>query len=80
MKLRVYLYDIDGEEVRALVNEDTKEVIVNGDDYHNHIIATIDGVLLGMKYALNKEIELEPSYNIRDNEIELIKQCGFDLL
>ena len=80
MRLRVYFYDIDGEEVRALVDEDTKEVIVKGNDYNNHIIATIDGVLLGMKYVLNKEIKLEPNYNIRDDETELIKQCGFNLL
>lgn len=74
------LNDIDGEEVGALVDEDTKEVIVKGNDYNNHIIATIDGVLLGMKYVLNKEIKLEPNYNIRDDETELIKQCGFNLL
>lgn len=69
MRLKILINDTNEEE-RALVNIDTKEVILRGDYYHDRIDERIDGFLYGLRYVGIK-------YNRLDNQHILPKQGMF---
>lgn len=63
------------EEESALINADTKEIIVKGDDCHDKINEYINGFLFGLQY-LNTDFELLDNLNVLPDN-ELFEFCGF---
>jgi len=51
MNLKIFINGVYSEEEKALINMDTKEVILSGDYYHNKIDETINGFLKGLNYV-----------------------------
>jgi hypothetical protein len=78
MKLRIYETEIEGEILKALVNEDTKILIFNGDYYHDKITERIEGFLYGLKYSEVKYELLETK--VIKNRSKMYSICGFDEL
>ena len=77
--LRLKVYDKeDGDIVKALINEDTKELILNGSYYDDKIIERIDGFTQGLDYV-NIEYELLKEETINENH-EMYILCGFEYL
>ena len=74
MKLQI-VYNSTLEEEKALINVETKEIIMKGDYYHDKINYQIKGYLDGLKsmnikYELLEELEVTP-------EMELFNICDF---
>jgi hypothetical protein len=74
MKLQI-LYNATLEEEKALINVETKEIIMKGDYYHDKINYQIKGYLDGLKsmnikYELLEELEVTP-------EMDLFNICDF---
>jgi hypothetical protein len=63
------------EEESALINIDTKEVVVKGDYYHDKIDEYIDGVLYGLSYS-GIDYEILDTIVATPNT-ELFKLCDF---
>lgn len=61
------------EEESALINVDTKELIVKGDYYHDKIDEYIDGIFFGLNYA-NIACERLPDISVNPS-MELFKIC-----
>ena len=78
MKLRVYETENDGEILKALINEDTKTLIFNGDYYHAKITERIEGFLYGLEYS-GIEYELLATKVIK-NKSKMYSICLFDEL
>jgi hypothetical protein len=77
--LRLKVYDKeDGDIVRALVNEDTKELIMNGSYYDDKIVEKIQGFLKGLDFA-NIEYELLEMEEISEDH-PMYKICRFNYL
>jgi hypothetical protein len=74
MKLQI-IYNSTLEEEKALINVETKEIIMKGDYYHDKINYQIKGYLDGLKsmnikYELLEELEVTP-------EMDLFNICDF---
>ena len=78
MRIRIYESEIEDEIVKALINEDTKELILNGDYYHDKITEKIQGFLQGLDYIKFEYEWLETKVINEDNEMYSV--CGFDIL
>jgi len=64
------------EEEKALINIDTKQILVHGDYYHDKIDEYITGFLNGLSFA-------RISYELLDNQVltpdmEMFNICGFE--
>lgn len=77
LKLKVYEKG-DGDIVKALVNEDTKELILNGSYYDDKITERIEGFLSGLDY-ISVEYELLKEETINENH-EMYEICEFEYL
>lgn len=63
------------EDERALINIETKQILLNGDSYHNKIDSMIDGYLIALN---NSEIQFELLDDILINPNEdIFKYCDF---
>ena len=74
MKLQILINSTYNDE-KALINADTKEIIVKGDYYHDKINEYIEGFLHGLRftnieYELLEELEVTP-------DMELFNICDF---
>jgi len=78
MKIRIYESEIEEEIVKALVNEDTKQLIMNGDYYHDKITEKIQGFLQGLDYTKFGYEWLETKVISEDDDMYSI--CRFDML
>ena len=76
MKLRVYETENDGEILKALINEDTKTLIFNGDYYHAKITERIEGFLYGLEYMGIKYELLETK--VIKSRSKMYSLCKFD--
>jgi hypothetical protein len=77
LRLKVYNKE-DGDIVQALVNEETKELILNGSYYDDKIEEKIKGFLRGLEYV-NVEYELLKEETINENH-EMYEVCEFEYL
>jgi len=68
MNLKIY-YNSDFDEEAALFNEDTKDVILSGDCYHEKIGDKIQGFISALDYLHIEYSLLEPEYINHDNEM-----------
>lgn len=75
MKLKVFENGVYSEIEKALVNMDTKEIIMSGDYYHDKIDEHMEGFLMGLKYAKVKYELLEPEVIIPEHE--MFNKCDF---
>jgi hypothetical protein len=74
MKLKKIINGTFDEE-KALVNMDTKEMILHGNYYHDKIDEHMEGFLMGLKYVKVK-YELLESETITP-EYEMFNKCEF---
>ena len=51
LKFILYINSFDAYGELALVNKETNEIILKGDDYHNKINICIENFLKGLSYA-----------------------------
>lgn len=77
--IRIKVYDsANGDIVKALVNEDTKELIINGSYYDDKIVEKIEGFIEGLDYAEFEYERLEEETINESHPMYFI--CGFDYL
>lgn len=78
LKLRIYESEIEEEIIKALVDENKKILIFNGDYYHDKIDERIEGFLYGLRYS-DKNYELLKTKVIKPRS-KMYSICGFNAM